>query len=85
MDPPSGLGPLSPELALALVGGINELLLHASDPYKGTATPFTALTDPVVRLVSAVLSFEPTSFESSEPSSFAPSSFESSQSGSSSE
>jgi AcrR family transcriptional regulator len=67
MDPPSGLGPLSPELALALVGGINELLLQASDPYTGTATPFTALTDPLVRLVSAVLSFEPSSDSGSSP------------------
>src|SRR4051794_7235799 len=59
-NPASGIGPLSPQLALALVGGINELLLQASDPYSGTATPFTALTGPVVRLVSAVLSFDPT-------------------------
>jgi AcrR family transcriptional regulator len=60
-NPASDIRPLSPALALALVGGINELLLHASDPYTGTATPYTALAAPVVQLVSAVLSFE--SFE----------------------
>jgi AcrR family transcriptional regulator len=49
--------PLSPVLALAIVGGINELLLHAVDPYLGPVPehPFTALLDPVTDLVTAVL------------------------------
>lgn len=54
-DPGSTVPPLSSDLALALVGGINELMLQASDPYSGTAAPFTSLTGPVTRLVSAVL------------------------------
>ncbi|HEX6499295.1 MAG TPA: TetR/AcrR family transcriptional regulator [Micromonosporaceae bacterium] len=57
--------PLSPALALAIVGGVNELLLHAVDPYPsddGPAPPpdpehpFTSLTEAVTELVSAVLS-----------------------------
>ena len=47
--------PLSPALALALVGGINELMLDVVDPYAKSATSFTALTEPIVALVSAVL------------------------------
>jgi AcrR family transcriptional regulator len=47
--------PLSPALALALVGGINELMLDVVDPYATSATSFTALTEPIVALVSAVL------------------------------
>jgi AcrR family transcriptional regulator len=54
--------PLSPALALAIVGGINELLLHAVDPYGDAAPgsddrdrPLTALTDTVTDLVAAVL------------------------------
>jgi len=43
---------LSPVLALAIVGGINELTLHA-------AGPFTELLDPVTDLVVAVLSISP--------------------------
>jgi hypothetical protein len=44
-------------LALALVGGINELMLHAVDPYLGPvpAHPFTALLDPITDLVTAIL------------------------------
>jgi AcrR family transcriptional regulator len=49
------IGPLSPALALALVGGINELMLDVVDPYAKSATSFTALTEPIVALVSAVL------------------------------
>lgn len=54
--------PLSPALALAIVGGINELLLHAVDPYGRAPLepddpehPITALTDTVTDLVSAIL------------------------------
>jgi AcrR family transcriptional regulator len=52
------LTPLSPTLAVALVGGINELLLQAVDPYTGAEpapAPFTPLHDEIVRLISAVL------------------------------
>ena len=55
--------PLSPALALAIVGGINELLLHAVDPYAGgepagdPAHPITGLTEAVTELVSAVLAY----------------------------
>ncbi|BCJ74028.1 TetR/AcrR family transcriptional regulator [Catellatospora bangladeshensis] len=54
------LQPLSQPQALAIVGGINELLLHAIDPYADTAGPdvqgrFAALHEDVVRLISAVL------------------------------
>jgi AcrR family transcriptional regulator len=48
--------PLAPDLAIALVGGINELLLQASDPYTGGGTSFTSLTGTIERLVFAVLS-----------------------------
>jgi AcrR family transcriptional regulator len=51
--------------ALAMVGGINELLLHAVDPYTGpvgsngdNSGPFMALHGDVVRLVSAVLTYQ---------------------------
>jgi hypothetical protein len=63
--------PLSRELALALVGGINELLLHAIDPYdvdpydvdpgaapEPAGAPATALTEAVTELVSAVLAYQ---------------------------
>jgi AcrR family transcriptional regulator len=53
------LRPLSPALALAVVGGINELLLHAANPYTGGERPFTPLVDTVVELVSAVLTYRP--------------------------
>ncbi|HEU5108210.1 MAG TPA: TetR/AcrR family transcriptional regulator [Micromonosporaceae bacterium] len=51
--------PLSRELALALVGGINELLLHAVDPYGDRPPPAAAtdLTGAVTELVWAVLSY----------------------------
>jgi hypothetical protein len=45
---------LSPVLALAIVGGINELTLHAAGN-----RPFTDLIDPVTDLVVAVLSISP--------------------------
>jgi AcrR family transcriptional regulator len=45
---------LSPVLALAIVGGINELTLHAAE-----ARPFTELLDPVTDLVVAVVSISP--------------------------
>jgi AcrR family transcriptional regulator len=60
--------PLSPALALAIVGGINELLLHAVDPYgddppdrwraAGSAASVTGLTEAVTDLVSAVLAYQ---------------------------
>lgn len=49
------IGPLSPALALALVGGINELMLDMIDPCDPAAASFTPLTEPIVTLVSAVL------------------------------
>ena len=51
--------PLSRELALAVVGGINELLLHAVDPYGEAApsAPATELTGAVTELVWAVLAY----------------------------
>jgi AcrR family transcriptional regulator len=49
--------PISPELALALVGGINELMLHVFNPYSAHASkPFTALTETVTQLATAVIS-----------------------------
>lgn len=48
---------LTPLLALGLVGGINELMLHAFDPYNGGGgESFTALTDTVTELSVAVIS-----------------------------
>ncbi|NJC85082.1 TetR/AcrR family transcriptional regulator [Planosporangium mesophilum] len=55
------LPPLSPAVAVALVGGLNELLLQAVDPYPGgISTPLTSLNDTVVDLVTAVLTYRPT-------------------------
>jgi AcrR family transcriptional regulator len=57
------LAPLPPALAVALVGGINELLLQSVDPYAGAGpgrphpAAFAALHDPVVQLVHAVLAY----------------------------
>jgi hypothetical protein len=55
--------PLSPAMAIALVGGLNELLMQAVDPYTRTDTaataPLTSLNDTVVQLVSAVLAYRP--------------------------
>jgi AcrR family transcriptional regulator len=57
-----GIGHLSMPQALALVGGINELLLQAIDPYTGpprTDHPFSAAHSDVVTLISAVLTYRP--------------------------
>jgi AcrR family transcriptional regulator len=54
--------PLSPAMALALVGGLNELLMQAVDPYTRTdaaTAPLTSLNDTVIQLVSAVLAYRP--------------------------
>jgi AcrR family transcriptional regulator len=56
--------PLSRALAIALVGGLNELLLQAVDPYARTDAPAAApslndLNDTVIQLVSAVLTYPP--------------------------
>ena len=50
------LPPLAPDLAIALVGGINELTLQVVDPYAAADGSFTALTATVEKLVHAVLS-----------------------------
>jgi len=50
------LPPLAPDLAIALVGGINELTLQVVDPYTAADGSFTALTATVEKLVHAVLS-----------------------------
>jgi hypothetical protein len=49
--------PLTPMLALAIVGGINELMLHAVEPDGRLSVehPFADLLDPVTELVTAVL------------------------------
>lgn len=44
--------PLSPEMALAVVGGINELVLHAIE--RDRVTKLQELVDPAVQLVRAV-------------------------------
>jgi AcrR family transcriptional regulator len=54
------LQPLSMNRALAIVGGINELLLQAIDPYAGPSKvdrPFSALYDDVTALISAILTY----------------------------
>ncbi|MGC9668795.1 TetR/AcrR family transcriptional regulator [Planosporangium sp. 12N6] len=53
---------LSPAMAVALVGGLNELLLQALDPYAGADTPAATpadLGDTVAHLVTAVLTYRP--------------------------
>jgi AcrR family transcriptional regulator len=50
------LPPLPPRLAIALVGGINELLLHTADPYTRDGEPFRSLTDTVVEFATAIIS-----------------------------
>lgn len=55
------IGPLTMPRALAIVGGINELLLQAIDPGTGQSKidgPFTALYDDVVVLITAMLTYE---------------------------
>ena len=49
--------PLSPTLALAVVGGINELMLQAVDPYTEAKPSFADLHEATVHLVSAVLAY----------------------------
>ena len=44
--------PLSPEMALAVVGGINELVLHAIE--RDRVAKLQELVDPAVQLVRAV-------------------------------
>lgn len=52
------LRPLPMPRALAIVGGINELLLQAIDPDGGPSDrPFSALYDDVVVLISALLTY----------------------------
>jgi AcrR family transcriptional regulator len=54
--------PLSQALAIALVGGLNELLMQAIDPYAQahpSAVPVSTLNDTVIQLVSAVLTYPP--------------------------
>jgi AcrR family transcriptional regulator len=57
------VAPLTPQLAIALVGGLNELLLQVVDPYQGVGPDagrpesFMELRDSIVRLVSAVLTY----------------------------
>ncbi|MEV8514811.1 TetR/AcrR family transcriptional regulator [Dactylosporangium sp. NPDC051484] len=46
---------LSPLLAIALVGGVHEMMLQVSDPYTGTGQSFTSLTPAVDELVYAIL------------------------------
>ena len=57
-----GMPELALPQALALVGGVNELLLHAVDPYEAAvpddAGKFMALHPDVVRLASAVLTYD---------------------------
>jgi hypothetical protein len=49
-----GKRPLSPELAMAVVGGINELILHAIE--QGQADRLSELTPTVTDFVQAVIS-----------------------------
>ena len=46
--------PLTPEMAMAVVGGINELILHAIE--QGQADRLSALTSTVTDFVQAVIS-----------------------------
>ncbi|MDP9797509.1 AcrR family transcriptional regulator [Catenuloplanes nepalensis] len=46
---------LTPALAIALVGGINELLLHAADPYTRDGAPFASLAETVTDFAGAVI------------------------------
>ncbi|MFG2042373.1 TetR/AcrR family transcriptional regulator [Dactylosporangium sp. NPDC048998] len=46
---------LSPLLAIALVGGVHEMMLQVSDPYTGAGPSFTSLTPAVDELVYAIL------------------------------
>lgn len=53
------MGPLTTSLALAIVGGINELLLQAIDKPSRPDRPFSALHGDLVMLISAVLTYKP--------------------------
>ncbi len=56
------IGPLSLPQALAIVGGISELLTQALEGYgvpQRPERPFSALHGDVVRLISAVLTYRP--------------------------
>ena len=56
------IGPLTLPQALAIVGGINELLTQALEGYgvpQRAERPFSALHADVVRLISAVLTYRP--------------------------
>ncbi|WP_432976302.1 TetR/AcrR family transcriptional regulator [Dactylosporangium sp. CA-233914] len=46
---------LSPLLAVALVGGVHEMMLQVSDPYTGAGPSFTTLAPAVDELVYAIL------------------------------
>ncbi|MEV6924235.1 TetR/AcrR family transcriptional regulator [Dactylosporangium sp. NPDC051485] len=46
---------LSPLLAIALVGGVHEMMLQVSDPYTGAGPSWTSLTPAVDELVYAIL------------------------------
>ena len=46
---------LSQLLAIALVGGVHEMMLQVSDPYTGAGPSFTSLTPAVDQLVYAIL------------------------------
>jgi AcrR family transcriptional regulator len=50
-----GIPPLSPLLAIALVGGVHEMMLQVSDPYTGAGPSFTTLARAVDELVYAIL------------------------------
>jgi len=56
------IGPLTLPQALAIVGGINELLTQTLEGYgvpQRAERPFSALHSDVVRLISAVLTYRP--------------------------
>lgn len=46
---------LSQLLAIALVGGVHEMMLQVTDPYTGTGPSFTSLAPAVSQLVAAIL------------------------------
>ncbi|WP_432829038.1 TetR/AcrR family transcriptional regulator [Dactylosporangium sp. CA-092794] len=47
--------PLAPLLAIALVGGVHEMMMQVCDPYTGAGQSFTSLTPAVDELVYAIL------------------------------
>lgn len=50
-----GIPPLSHLLAVALVGGVHEMMLQVLDPYTGAGPSFTTLAPAVDELVYAIL------------------------------